>query len=196
MNMKISTIFYGTRMALRSVLCAVVGIALLHAPALAQAKNKPGLRHTPMRSSELPPPGSSFVLSFELPPGEKVVARERLLVVRDGRLLDISLVEGVAPGRDTLSQNATVHAPLVELKYQAVITYASGEVISSPQYTLRRSCIPNIALSSIEDPSNSSVQDRLVRYIQQSRDLERDLTQYEEAIVLLESLVGKMKEGE
>lgn len=165
------------------------------AGASAEAKGKSGIRHVPMRSAELPPPGSPILLIFDLPPGERVIARERLLVVRDGRLLDATLIEGAAPDRDTLSHNVEINSPLVELKYQAIITYTDGEVLTSPQYTLRRPCVPNITLSSIDDPGDSSVQERLKRYVQQSRDLERDLSQYENAIELLESLVGKMKEG-
>lgn len=158
-----------------------------------QAKN---IVHTPIKSVQLPPPGTPMVINFDLSRIDGVIARERLLVIRDGKLLDVPLVEGPVEGRDTLSHNAELHAPLVELKYQAVITLADGKTFSSPYYTLRRSCVPNISLASIDDPADSSVSERLQRYVIQSRDLERDLTQYENAISLLESLVGQMKEGQ
>lgn len=180
---------------LGAVLFLAVALMLPAGDARAEKKEKPSIRHKPMRSEELPPPGAPMVMVFDLPYADRVIARERLVVIRDGKLLDATLIEGAAPGRDTLSHNVVINAPLVELKYQAVVSYADGEVLSSPQYTLRRPCIPNIALSSIEDPGDSSIQERLTRYVQQSRDLEHDLSQYEQAIELLDALVGKMKEG-
>jgi len=154
------------------------------------------IQHTPIKSSQLPPPGTAMTITIDLSQFRGVIARERLLVIRDGKLLDVPLLEGVAEGHDSLTHNGTIQAPLVEVKYQALITLADGSTISSPSYTLRRACVPNIALASIEDPSDSSISDRLKRYVQQSRDLERDLTQYENAIALLESLVGNMKEDQ
>ena len=147
-----------------------------------------------MKSAELPSPGTPMVLSFDISAVPGVIARERLLVIRDGKLLDATLVEGPTEGSDELSHNATIHAPLVELKYRALITTSDGKVVTSPSYTLRRPCVPNLALSSIEDPPGSAIQERLARYLEQAQHLEKDLAQYEEALSLLESLVGQMKE--
>lgn len=181
-----------------STILLIVGIAFGSIPALveAQKNQKPVIRHAPIKSTELPEPGTPMVLSFDLRELSGVIAKERLLVVRDGKLLDVSLKEGINPETDELGHIATIHAPLVELKYWALVTLSNGNVISSPPQTLRRSCVPNIALSTIDDPSDSTLSERLTRYVQQSRDLERDLAQYEHAIGLLESLVGQMKEGE
>lgn len=157
-------------------------------------KEKQLILHSPLKSAELPSPGTPFVLSFDLSRIEGVIARERLLVIRDGKLLDATLIEGPTEGSEELSHNATIHAPLVELKYRALITTADGKIITSPSYTLRRSCIPNLALSSIDDPAGAPLQERLARYLGQARHLEKDLAQYDEALSLLESLVGQMKE--
>jgi hypothetical protein len=162
----------------------------------AQKNEKAVIQHVPIKSAQLPEPGMPMTLSFNLSDLSGVISKERLMVVRDGKLMDVTLVEGAVPGTDKLGHNAVINAPLVELKYWAVITLTNGNIISSPSYTLRRSCIPNIALSPVDDPENSSLQERIARYVQQSKDLERDLSQYEIAISLLESLVGQMKEGE
>lgn len=176
-------------------LCTLALSVVFFSSVRAEAEAKSAIRHRPISSAQLPPPGSKMILSFDLSSIDGVIARERLFVVRDGKLLDASLLEGAVEGRDSLTHNAIINAPLIELKYWAVVTLADGEIITSPSFTLRRPCIPNIALSSIEDPGDTELQERLTRYIQQSHDLERDLSQYEQVIELLESLVGKMKEG-
>ncbi len=186
--------FYRQLITSARILAATLGCAaILSAPAFAE-KNKAAIHHSPIKSAELPDPGTPMILSFDLSDISGVVARERLFVVRDGKLLDANLLEGPVEGSDELSHNATIHAPLVELKYWAVITMSDGAIITSPSYTLRRSCLPNLALASIDDPENSNIQDRLERYVRQSTSLERDLAQYEQAIALLESLVSQMSE--
>ena len=175
------------------VFAVLLAIALSAAPGFAE-KNKAAIHHAPIKSAELPDPGTPMVLSFDLSDISGVIARERLFVVRDGKLLDANLLEGPVEGSDELSHNATIHAPLVELKYWAVVTLSDGSVITSPSFTLRRSCVPNLALASIDDPENSNIQARLERYVRQSTNLERDLAQYEQAISLLESLVSQMSE--
>ena len=143
----------------------------------------------------MPAPGSVMTLSFDFSGISGVISRERLFVIRDGKLLDATLLEGPVEGAEQLAHNAVVNAPLIELTYWAAVTLTDGTIVTSPHYTLRRSCVPNIALSPIDDPENSSVQERLARYVQQSKDLEKDLAQYEQALELIETLVGQMKEG-
>jgi hypothetical protein len=183
---------------IRSILVLIVCVLSLAClgttPLWAESSQAKEIIHTPIKSTQIPAPGTPMTIIIDLSQFRGVIARERLLVIRDGKLLDVPLLEGVAEGHDSLTHNATIHAPLVELKYQVLITLADGNTVSSPSYTLRRGCVPNIALASIDDPSDSSVSERLKRYVQQSRDLERDLTQYENAITLLESLVGEVKE--
>ena len=162
----------------------------------AQNINSAAIRHTPPKNSQIPLPGVPIILSFDLSGISGVISRERLFVVRDGKLLDATLLEGPVEGAEQLAHNAVVHAPLVELTYWAAVTLADGSIVTSPHFTLRRSCVPNIALAPIDDPENSSIQERLTRYVQQSKDLEKDLAQYEQALELIESLVGQMKEGE
>ena len=175
------------------ILCLSI-CSFLASPLRAENSLVKQIQHTPIKSSQLPAPGTPMTISLDLSEFRGVIARERLLVVRDGKLLDVPLLEGVADGHDSLTHNGIINAPLVELKYQAVITLADGNTVSSPSYTLRRACVPNITLASIEDPADTSISERLKRYVQQSRDLEKDLSQYENAITLLESLVGQMKE--
>jgi hypothetical protein len=177
----------------RFILPYALNIALVFASALSlSAEGRIG--HTPLRSNQLPEPGTAITLSFipDALPG--VIARERLLVIRDGKMLDVPLVEGPIEGKDQLAHNAIVHAPLAELSYQALITLADGTVVTSPRYTLKRNCLPNIALATLDDPQESSVKERLERYVIQARELERELTQYDIAIGLVESLLGQMKE--
>lgn len=162
----------------------------------AQAKGESSpLLHIPVRSKDLPAPGAAMKLSFRLKNQNLAVARARAVVVRDGKLFDLGMKEAAINDQGAIGYLATMYAPLVELKYQFLITTRDGEVISSPLFAARRSCVPDITLAEIGTDTTADVQTRLERLVSDARSIEKDLKAYDSAATVLDDLISMMEEG-
>lgn len=174
-------------------LIASAGLSLAcTAAAHAAPPPKPPLIHKALRSADLPEPGMPIHLSIVPSDTKAMVSTGYLQAVRDGSFMQLPLVPTADQNGDELIYEAVVSAPVHELSYHFVASLNTGKVVNTPQVTARRSCRPDIGLSSGSTPANASTEERLESLLLTAKDLEGELKDYQRANTLLEQLLAQI----
>ncbi len=183
-------------------LCAsLFVVALLHTGASAEteddkkpsqkdsAQSRIGFLHTPPKPESLPYPGQPMTISAGLTHTRETKFPMRIVLSRDGRFMELPSKEAYLDKYDRPIYEVSLPAPIAEVTYQMFVVAGEDQVMASPRYTVRRNCIPQIALATGEVPAQVQGTERLQKLIQESRALENDLKGYEFSLELLEELI-------
>lgn len=151
------------------------------------------INHTPSRPEELPIPGAEVILSASLADSKELEQRLRLMLVRDGKVIDSSSVTAVFNENDEPTYYFTVNAPQAEMSYQFVLYEKDHTISASKRFRVRRSCVPEITVTESVIPEEIQGKDRLKALVDQSESLEREISSYKEALNILEKLKAMIK---
>jgi len=91
---------------------------------------------------------------------------------------------------DEATFDFSVYSPLAELNYYFVYYPAKGEAPQvSRRFSLRRNCLPDISLTHIinqEESAKIGAQERMQALLDESKNLEKDLSNFESIVKQLE----------
>lgn len=156
----------------------------------------PSVEHTVPDSATLPPPGLKVKLTALLLNSNKFERPMRLVLSRDDRTLDLWLPAGKLDDRERPIYEFNLHAPEHRFRYRFIWYSPEGVAISSPQFTLERSCrFPLKQVAPVEaslkgDATNEA--EETSRLFHVSEALNREIIAYQEATKLLGELRGKI----
>lgn len=153
------------------------------------------LSHTPANPTTLPPPGSKIKLTTFLNGSHRFEQPMRIIVNRDHKLLDIWLPTGRLNMHERPYYEAEIHAPEHHLSYRFLWYSPDGNAITSPEYTVERTCrYPLTQVPSDEAMYGSAGKgeaEETERLFHISEALSREITAYQEATRLLGELRNK-----
>lgn len=189
---------------LKEVLCALIGKGALYAligtvcscyaisVAQAQTAEPPAaaiqLAHTPPDPAQLPAPGLPITLTVRINNSKRLDLPIKAMIVRDGRLMVAPLPTPTYNTREEPVYTLQTFAPQAEINYRFVITTPEGNSLSTKSFLLRRSCLPSIEAADFESSEELQGTQRLEALIRHSKNLERDITAYQEALKLIAEL--------
>ena len=142
----------------------------------------------------LPMPGTPFIIKAVLSNTKDTERRMRAFIVRDGRVSDVAPLKAYLDENDQPTYEIQMHAPLAELSYQLVLYNPDGSFSVSRRISVRRPCVPYIDLSKIKLEPKSQGEARLETLIKLSRGLEREVSNYDVALKILEDLNERLKQ--
>jgi len=148
------------------------------------------LIHVPPKPEAFPYPGQTMNLVVRLNNTRNTGQKMRLLLVKDGRLMNIPPQEGFLNEHDQPTYEIPVPAPIAEMVYQFILPNPDGSTLISPRYSIRRNCIPNIDLAGTEPAAEVQGIERLQNLVNQAKDLENDLATYDRIAKVLEQIKG------
>jgi len=177
---------------------ACVSVAIVSAlPASAQdqpaARPTLSVRHRPAPITAVPIPGALMPITVELFNSKDIEAKIRLVGARDGRFLDIAFPMGMLNKQDNAEFTVQVPAPLAAMTYQFIVHQPDGSLTASARYMLKRPCIQNFKVEIAPDDPNARVKQELATLIAKSKSLERETTNLEASLKLLEDLSANLK---
>lgn len=156
--------------------------------ALTLSERKIGFLHEPPKEDALPYPGQSMTISAGLSNTRETRHPLKAVISRDGRFMEVPAKEAYLDKFDRPIYEISFPAPVAEVSYQLFVVAGEEDVLASPRYIVRRSCIPQVSLATGEVPSSVQGTERLQKLIEESRALENDLKGYEESLELIEEL--------
>lgn len=171
----------------RGVLCAWIWFTVA-LPARSHAQQVISLQPSVYESADLPFPGHPLKLSVRVLGTKNPQYTMRLLIVRDGRLIEQILDNVIVDDAGHLVYSAETNAPLAEITYQFILSGAPAVLAASPRVALRRPCIPDIRPIDTDLDPNLDLGAKLKALLQQSRALEAEVKNYEVAAKLIEEL--------
>ena len=167
--------------------------AIAAPPAL--QKKALSLSHPPADPKTLPPPGSKLKLTTFLNGSQRFEQPMRILATRDHKLLDIWLPTGRLDMAERPYYETEIHAPEHRLSYRFMWYSPDGTTVTSPEYTVERSCrYPLTQIPSDEamyDSTEKGEAAETERLFHISEALNREITAYQEATRLLGELRNK-----
>ena len=168
------------------VVTAAIHFALCITPAVAQ--QSVSLRPSIVDGDGLPYPGHPIKLTVTVIGTKNSQLTMRALLVRDGRLIEQPIDDGILDEEDRLVYTLDTFAPLAELSYQFVFGGPQGTVGISPRVVARRACIPDIRTIDTEIDPNIDLTSKLKELLRQSQGLETEVKNYETTVKLIEEL--------
>lgn len=150
--------------------------------------------HTPPRPQDLPYPGQSITLYAYLTNTRETRFPLRVSMSRDGRFEEVIAKDAYLDKEDRPTYEITVPAPVGEMTYQMFLVNPDGNILPSPRFAVRRSCVPQVELAQGEVPADVQGVDRLRRLVAESKGLENDLSGYNQVLRLLGQLKGVLGE--
>jgi hypothetical protein len=152
--------------------------------------------HDVPNEASIPAPGTKLRVAAFLSGSNQFERPMRLLANRDEKLLDIWLHSGRLNTDERPIYEFNIHAPEYRLKYRFVWYPADGNPVTSPEFSLERSCrfpsqqvSPDEALYKTDALSEGLETARLLHV---SEGLNREIIAYQEATKLLSELRGKI----
>lgn len=142
----------------------------------------------------LPLPGAPIIVKAKLSNTKDTERRLRALVVRDGKLSDVAPLKSYLDEYDQPTYEMQFFSPLAELSYQFVLYNPDGSFSTTPRLSVRRNCIPFIDLNKIKLEPKSQGEARLEALVKLSRGLEREISTYDVALKIIDSLNEKFKQ--
>lgn len=135
-----------------------------------------------------------MVLSAELQHTRDVDRGVRLLLVRDGRVVDVPILRSYLNEKDRPTYEYKLLAPLAEISYQFFLADASGSAVTTPRYTVRRKCLPSLKLTSTKSDGDSEQGQKAAALAAKAEALDQEIKQYDSAIAALDELEKLLKE--
>ena len=184
------------------IVCLLCVSALMTADIFAQVGNTPleteskiigktasiSISHISPKPDELPYPGQKFKIRVQLKGTKETERQLRIIFIKDGSLIDMSSFNAELNEHDVPTYEISLHAPLAEMVYQFMLYNPDGSALSSPRYSVRRNCIPNVELAQGEVKPEIVGVERLQKLVNEAKHLEQDLAGYEQVLNLLDGL--------
>lgn len=171
----------------KSATALLLALALLvrHDPAYAGGVS---LVHRPPQGEEMAAPGVPMTLNVQLDGSRNSQLKMRLVLVRDGRLMDVMVNDLAFDEDDHLVYSTQINAPLVEMSYQFIL-FGKNEVVAvSPHYTVSRGCMPDISNIDTKLSPDLDLNQQLQTMVKQAAGLEAEVQNYESVLKLLDEL--------
>lgn len=151
--------------------------------------------HTAPRASELSDPGRDLKLSFSVKGLRKLDLRTKLWLVSDGRMIDAPLQRSYIDEYDRAAFEFATFAPLAEISYQFLIYPEADSAQASQRYSVRRSCLPQVNLTADVPPAgdDTKAEQRMLQLLDQAKGLEKDLSDFERAVGLLQEIKKELQ---
>ena len=186
------------RLSLRCVSAAAAALAVVLPVSAQEQQARPNLvvRHRPAPITTLPVPGALVPITVELLNSKDIEAKIRLVGARDGRFIDIAFPMGALNRQDQAEFTVQVPAPLAAMTYQFIVHQPDGSLSASARYVLKRPCIQNFKVDISPNDPNARVKQELATLIAKSKSLERETTNLEASLKLLEDLSTSLKKQE
>lgn len=142
---------------------------------------------TEISPSELPDPGVPMVIKARLTNTRTLKYVVRAMIVRDGRLAEVPTLKSYLNEKDLPTYEFQLSAPLAELTYRFIAYQDGGPTIASPQYAVRRKCLPSLELTEPTIQSEEPTQQLRETFLKAS-SLAEEIEGYEHARLQLEEL--------
>lgn len=149
--------------------------------------------HTPPKADVLPYPGQPVELRVLLANTRDFRDRLRVFTVMDGSYLEIAPTKSYLNEYDQPTYDVTLISPIGEVSYFFTLQLSDGRIVSSPKYTIRRSCLPNVEAAELIDISNLEARNQLLPLLEQSNALNNDLNSLERAISLVQEITTRIE---
>lgn len=187
------------RSLFRTIRCLVLFAALLLSNSTSYAQDKQPqtklqVGHRSPLAASLPLPGALMPISVELVNSRDIEAKVRIVGARDGRFMDVAFPLGVLNRQDHAEFTVSVPAPLASMTYQFIVHQPDGTLSTSAKYTIKRPCIQNFRVDISKDDPNAKVKQELAGLIARSKSLERETTNLEASLKILEGLSESLKQ--
>lgn len=157
--------------------------------AFAQTSNRQiSLLHTEIKPEQLPYPGVNLTLSVAIANTKDSQLILKGYIVRDGKLLEITLGDVSQDQNERLVFSSTLAAPLAEMNYHFVLLGPKGVVASSKRYAVRRTCLPDVTGVDLNLAEDIEMKDKLIKLQSQASGLQDEVQNYEGVKKLLDEL--------
>ena len=150
--------------------------------------------HSAPSLEKLPYPSQDLELVAKIKGTKDTEATLKIVVVRDGRSMEVLAQPGYLDEHDIPTYKTVIPSPVVEFSYHFILTSKDGSIVTSPNYFVKRDCIPNIELSQPKVPEEVIGNARLQELVASSKSLENDLSGYDSVIKLLEEIQRIVKQ--
>lgn len=181
-------------------LCAIAILVMaVSSTASANDTKKDGSRATsiisqPIVAEKLPEPGNLMTISFSLSNTRQLVRTVRALVARDGRLVEVPATKSYLNDKERPTFEFEIYAPIAELSYR-FIAYEDGKpALISPEFSVRRKCLPSLELTDINLNTESSPSQQIKEMFIKAGELGDEIEHYEKALqhlATLQKLLGE-----
>lgn len=155
---------------------------MLMLPALGLAQSI-DISHNEISAASLPAPGQPLVITAHVKGLVDKSAVAKVLVVRDGLLLELNDSEGESTA-DKTSFSVTVPSPLAELSYQFIVSSSQGFIGNSKRFSVKRPCVPDVLITNVPPTKQQDV----ATLTAQVNGLQKDIDLYEETLNLIGNL--------
>jgi hypothetical protein len=180
---------FANRHRVTSALLLSLFLAALFPPALQAADSAPAIKvlSWSIKPEELPAPGAPMILKARVTNSKALDRIVRAMIVRDGRLVEVPMIKSYLNEDDLATFEFQVTAPLAELTYKFVAYDNERPAFASPQYVVRRRCMPALELT---DPriSSESPDSQIVETFTKASALGDEIEHYENARKHLDAL--------
>lgn len=145
------------------------------------------INHTAMKPGELPYPGAELRISVTLGNTRNSQLILKGFFVKDGKVMEQDLDYFSTDNREQLVYSTTITSPLAELNYQFVLMDKGQVLSSSPRYTLRRQCLPDVSGVALDDTGTQDL--NVVERLQlQASKIQDEVQNFEKALSILDEL--------
>jgi len=149
--------------------------------------------HDPPQAQDLPYPGRTLELSAQLSGTKEVDLPLRFVAVLDGRLLDLTVANSVWNYQDRPTYTFQLPAPIKELSYQFILLSKEGVVATSPNFRVRRLCLPDLEVVKGEIDENRPIGSQSIELFVTANKLDQELAAYERIYQLIEEIDSLLK---
>jgi hypothetical protein len=148
--------------------------------------------HKVPSAKSLPSAAIMMPLVVELKGTKSIDQKIRLVGSRDGKLIDIVFPRGTLNVADVPTYKLDIPAPIAMLSYQFVIHQPDGTLTSTPQFTLKRSCIQTFKVDVADTQKDSSFKRDVATLVAKARTLEQETSNLDTALRLLDEIKSNL----
>lgn len=152
------------------------------------------ITHHPPQSQYLPYPGRTLELIAQLDGTKEVDLPLRFVAVVDGRLLDLTVAKSVWDYQDRPTYTFQIPAPQRELSYQFLLLGKTETLATSPNYRIRRTCLPDLEVVKGEVDESRPLGSQSSELFLTANKLDQELAAYERIYQLVKEIDGLLKD--
>ena len=173
-------------MPFKTVFISLITLSLVLTTGVFAADGSISFTHQPPTLAELPPPGRALTLFAYLKNSADASVPVQAIMVKDGRMMMINPTKAYRNEYDQATFEFRIYAPVAELSYQFVLSNKDGKLLTSNNYKIRRTCLPEVSVK-VEEPDGSA-RVQIKAMLEQAKGLEVELKTWEHAAKALAEL--------